>query len=248
VSNLLLQARRTVNKPEHGGPAFYELMDELRDRCGGYRRLATCSSASGWPQRGVYFFFDDDEPRFDGAGARVVRVGTHALTKGSKSSLWGRLSQHRGTDGGRNPGGGNHRGSIFRLHVGTALLHVGSYPRDLARSWGQGSSADRSTRDREASLERDVSHYIRALPFLWVPVDDPPGPPSERGVIEASAIALLSAANGKPVDGVSPRWLGRHADRAAVRESGLWNVRHITDRPDLSFLQVLERRIKAFRR
>ena len=28
---------------------------------------------------------------------RIVRVGTHGLKTGSRSTLWGRLSQHRGT-------------------------------------------------------------------------------------------------------------------------------------------------------
>lgn len=72
------------------------------------------------PNRGVYFFFDENEPRSDsGCGPRVVRVGTHGLTVGSKSSLRARLAQHRGTIG---TGSGNYRGSIFRLLVGQALI------------------------------------------------------------------------------------------------------------------------------
>jgi len=50
-------------------------------------------------------------------GNRVVRVGTHGLKTGSTSTLWGRVHQHRDT----REGGGNHRGSVFRLHVGQAL-------------------------------------------------------------------------------------------------------------------------------
>jgi hypothetical protein len=67
----------------------------------------------------VYFFFEDGEVRADG-GLRLVRVGTHALTATSKATLWGRLRQNRGQVGGRSPGGGNHRGSVFRRHVGAA--------------------------------------------------------------------------------------------------------------------------------
>ena len=69
-----------------------------------------------WPKRGVYFFFKPGETRRDGT-PRVVRVGTHALKTGSGTSLWDRLSKHRGNLAGRSPGAGNHRGSIFRLHV-----------------------------------------------------------------------------------------------------------------------------------
>ena len=72
-----------------------------------------------WPRRGVYFFFEPGESRsLSGTGSRIVRLGTHALANGSRSTLWQRLSQHRGNAKGD---GGNHRGSIFRLLVGVAL-------------------------------------------------------------------------------------------------------------------------------
>src|SRR3954447_21389328 len=96
---------------------FYLLLRELADRYGGYRTLASCNGRMRWPERGVYFFFEPEEKRDDG-DLRVVRVGTHALTSSSSTTLWNRLSQHRGHVGGSRPGGGNHRGSVFRLHVG----------------------------------------------------------------------------------------------------------------------------------
>src|ERR1041384_3485601 len=103
----------------------------------------------GWPHGGVYFFFDPAEPRTDsGAGPRIVRVGTHALTATSKATLWKRLAQHRGT---ANRGGGNHRGSIFRLLVGECLLR-----RDgpLVPTWGCGACASDAARVHQ--LERQV--------------------------------------------------------------------------------------------
>lgn len=96
---------------------FYVLLGELRTRCGGERHLASSSGRMSWPDRGVYFFFEPGEVRPNG-DPRVVRIGTHALKAGSKTTLWKRLGQHRGSVGGSRPGGGNHRGSIFRLHVG----------------------------------------------------------------------------------------------------------------------------------
>ncbi len=78
-----------------------------------------------WPQRGVYFFRETGETRTDtGEGQRIVRVGTHALKSGARSTLWGRLSQHRGNASG---GGGNHRGSIFRKIVGAATVEKYGY-------------------------------------------------------------------------------------------------------------------------
>ncbi len=221
---------------------FYGLMAALSDRCGGTRTLAASTRASGWPDLGVYFFFEPGEVREDGVTPRVVRVGTHAL-RPSSSTLWKRLSQHRGNNGGSNPGGGNHRGSIFRLHVGTALLNTGEWPDGVRTTWGNKSSADRATRVGEYELEREVSRRIGALPFLWVAVDDPPSSASERGVIEAGSIGLLSNLGVPAIDPPSPNWLGRSADRVTVRKSGLWNVNHVQGGYDPRFLEVLEQRI-----
>jgi hypothetical protein len=100
---------------------FYSILGNLERKIGGARKLADCSGQMLWPQRGVYFFREQGEDRSDtGDGPRVVRVGTHALKAGSRSKLWGRLSQHRGP---AKTGGGNHRGSIFRLIVGAALIN-----------------------------------------------------------------------------------------------------------------------------
>jgi hypothetical protein len=94
---------------------FYELTGKLGEAIGGARMLAECNGRWNWPRRGVYFFME--EVRADtGSGPRIVRLGTHALKAGSGTSLWNRLSQHRGQ---ARSGGGNHRASIFRLIVGT---------------------------------------------------------------------------------------------------------------------------------
>ena len=100
---------------------FYQLLDWLAARVGGPRLLQSCHSGMGWPPRGVYFFYESGESRsVTGAGLRIVRIGTHGLKNGARSTLWGRLSQHRGSS---RSGLGNHRGSIFRLLVGVALAN-----------------------------------------------------------------------------------------------------------------------------
>lgn len=144
---------------------FYEILTELEIEIGGKRYLSDCNGRMDWPLRGVYFFFEDEEYREDGVTPRVVRVGTHALTP-SASTLWGRLSAHKGNSKGTLPGGGNHRGSIFRLHVGTALLARESSFDDARKTWGVGSSANRTIREKEYDLERAVSQEIGAMPFL----------------------------------------------------------------------------------
>jgi len=228
-----------VNTYEIDLNRFYNLLAQLEMKCGGKRRLTQCHGHMDWPKRGVYFFFEEGELRADGTTPRVVRVGTHGLRK-SSAKLWSRLSQHRGTVGGSMPGGGNHRGSIFRLHVGTALLASGRWPDSTRHSWAVGSNAPSDVRRDEYPLELAVSKHIGAMPFLWLEVDDPPGPMSDRGIIEAGSIALLSASKWLAVDDSSTRWLGRQANRNLVRESGLWNVNHVQDEPDAKFLDVFE--------
>ncbi len=227
-------------------PRFYDLLGELTQRCGGPRRLVECDGRSGWPQRGVYFFFDAREPRADAPTPRVVRVRVpHALLP-SPSTLWGRLSQHQGQRGGGMPGGGNHRGSVFRLHVGAALLVTGNWPPAIRETWGVNSSAPTTVRRVEYPLEQAVSAYVARCPSF--------GSPSRthqaRQASEASSKPDPSRGEQLRASGVDPaseHWLGHHADRDAIRRSGLWNVNHVKDHHAPQFLDVLERCISAAR-
>lgn len=222
---------------------FYDLLDRLEARLGGKRTLASAHGRMDWPRRGVYFFFEAGEYRTtSGAGLRVVRVGTHGLKSGSKSTLWGRLSRHQGTIAGKLPGGGNHRGSVFRLHVGNALLNREIWSEEINKTWGVGNSAARAIKDQEYPLEKVVSDHIRRMPFLWVAINDEPGPNSLRAFIEKNAIALLSnfQSGGKKIDPPSVAWLGNNSPNEAVRRSGLWNVNFVADTYGPDFLDQFE--------
>ena len=85
-------------------------------------------------------------------------------------------------------------------------------------------------------MERRVSAYIGAMPFLWLNVSDAPSQQSARGSIERNAIALLSHASASAADPPSANWLGAHSDRPRVRESGLWNSNHVDEDYDAAFL------------
>ena len=216
---------------------FYALLEQLRSAPNQGRTLASCTGRLGWPARGVYFFAEPGEMRCSASDVpRVVRVGTHAVSAGSKATLWGRLRAHRGG----LTGGGNHRGSIFRLHVGAALL-----ARDAATlaSWGTGSTARSAVRAAEASHEQRVSATLGAMSVLWVSVDDEPGPASTRAFIERNAIALLSN-RLDPIDTPSPAWLGRYSTRPEIGRSGLWNLNHVDALCDVTFLDALEQAIE----
>lgn len=159
---------------------------------------------------------------------------------------WDRLSAHRGA----SSGNGNHRGSIFRLIVGDALLRRGgkSIP-----SWGVGQSLGAAVerlnlsadalREQESPHEHEVSEYIGALPFLWVQTD--PSACELRAYLERNAISLLSNFARDTIDSPSPAWLGAHSGRDLVRGSGLWNNDFVNEAHDPGFLDILENAARA---
>jgi hypothetical protein len=219
---------------------FYDILADLEDSLGGKRTLAECNGRMDWPERGVYFFFEDGEFRTPKpAQPRVVRVGTHMVSRGSRSTFWHRLHTHRGTEEGR----GNHRGSIFRLHLGKALMT--RTDRDIhVSTWGAGQTASAATRKKERKLEKKVSEYIGKMPFLWLNVADSAGPDSDRAYIERNSIGLLSNCCD-PIDAPSNNWLGRFSPNEAIRSSGLWNVDHVQHRYDRRLLEVLSIYVNA---
>lgn len=201
---------------------FYSILEALEDKIGGRRVLNECSKGSGWPTRGVYFFMEDGEERSDsGKGLRIVRVGSHSTqTGGARTSLWNRLSQHRS---------GRVSGSVFRNLVGRALYNSGQ------------------TTKRAAEVE--ISSVIRLMPFLWLEVDvagDVVSGVYLRNYIEQNTIRLLSNYQREPIDPPSDEWLGNQCTdtkgnaNSKVIESGLWNQRHVDEKPAPDFLDKLD--------
>jgi len=219
---------------------FYILIDRLSAKLNGPRHLSQCDGSLQWPNRGVYFFFEDGEYRSGSQIPRIVRVGTHAVSTGSKTTLWSRLRTHRG----HLSGSGNHRGSVFRKLVGYALLEKNSYPQSIKNTWGVGNSASHNIRVEEIPLEKDVSSHLCRMPFLWIKIDDLPGPESKRKYIERNVIALLSARTGCP-DIPSDDWLGKNCRDQKIRSSGLWNSDHVDEIYDPLFLDIFEQFIAA---
>jgi hypothetical protein len=232
---------------------FYAMLDLLAQRIGGARTLATAGSTRDLPLRGVYLFFEPLEVRREsGIGPRVVRVGTHGLGAGSKSTLRQRVEQHRGS----TSRGGNHRGSIFRLLVGQALLARGEVPP--CNSWGVKGDAtkasmalgvDRDTLVKaEAPVEEAVSRYIGAMPFVWLGIDDEPGPQCNRGIIERNSIALLSNYKRRSIDPPSPWWLVAdrlYEDRSIIVPGGSSYV-HLEGKAQVLLEQAMMNVLDAF--
>lgn len=212
---------------------LYQALRRLEAGVGGKRLMSACTGQLRWPKSGVYFFFEPGEVRNGSDESRVVRVGTHGVSRGSRATLWNRLRTHRGN----GDGTGNHRSSIFRLHVGAAInarnpeLNVGS--------WGVGQTASAELREKEKDLERQVSAHIGAISVLWLAVEDEAGPASDRAYLERNLIGLLVGKDG-PADSPSEHWLGRFSPDDRIGNSGLWNLDFLNHEYFPGFLDVLD--------
>ncbi len=212
---------------------LYQALRKLESGVDGKRLMSACTAQQGWPKSGVYFFFEPGEVRNGTTEPRVVRVGTHGVSRGSKATLWNRLRTHRGT----GDGAGNHRGSIFRLHVGAALS--AKDPSVKVSTWGEGQTADTKIREAEEDLEQKVSMHLGAMHVLWLAIEDDAGPASDRAYIERNLIGLLTGKSG-PADPPSKNWLGRFSPDERIRNSGLWNLDFLDYAYSRECLDVLE--------
>lgn len=219
---------------------LYQALRKLESGVEGKRLMSACIGQQGWPKSGVYFFFEPGEVRNGTTEPRVVRVGTHGVSRGSKATLWNRLRTHRGT-GNRV---GNHRSSIFRLHVGAALS--AKDPSFMVSTWGVGQAADARLRKAEESLERQVSAHIGSMHVLWLAIEDDASPASDRAYIERNLIGLLAGKSG-PADPPSKNWLGRFSPDERIRNSGLWNLDFLDYAYWPDFLDVLDEYVSITR-
>lgn len=213
-------------------PRFDRLLRRLARAQGGGRLLSQASGRQSWPNRGLYFVTETVGPR---QGDWITRVGTHAVSAGSRTTLWDRISTHRGP----SHGGGSHRSSIFRSHVGRALMRRGDAVQ--IETWAVGQSAPADIRAAEADLERLVSEAIGDMRMLWLDIPDAAGPDSDRAYLERNIIGLLSRANllglRAPPNAI---WLGHRSADWRIAATGLWNLDHLFHHPDPRFLDVLE--------
>jgi hypothetical protein len=89
------------------------------------------------------------------------------------------------------------------------------------------------------------------MPFLWLDVSGgADGGRGARARIEANAIALMSnwhrLGTASAIDPPSATWLGSHNPNRKVRESGLWNARHVDEDYDPQFLNELGSLIETY--
>jgi hypothetical protein len=146
---------------------FYSLLDELGNKVGGARTLARCRGRMQWPARGVHFFDETGDNRTDTGEGFARGAGWYPCAEGGrKHDALGTVCPPTGASS--EAVAEIHRGSIFRLIVGTALIGRDGHKFP---TWGEGGSAAKDIRAAEVELERAVSEVIRNMPFLWLAVE-----------------------------------------------------------------------------
>ena len=223
---------------------LHDLLDRLAARPGGLRRLSECHGRLGWPRQGVYFFYEDGETGPDGR-PRVVRVGMQRPDPDQPVHPVGGASQHRGNVGGRRPGGGNHRGSIFRLHVGAALIRrTGSPTTCLPQLLARPEPATLHPGERD--VERAVSALIGRMPFTWLAVPTQPDGTSARG--PSSATPTRSSPAYRQCGMARPQRDQRRRPELRALETSTMSPRPTTRVSSTTWSTTLTRRPRGSRR
>ncbi len=164
---------------------------------------------------GVYIEFEKGEL---GHGIdRIVRVGTHRANHG----LIKRLNEHFIKE--------NKDRSIFRKHIGRALLNsqkdpfLENWEIDLTTKEARIKYLSQIDLKKKQEIEETVSQYIQnSISFAILPFTDN----SDRQSFERKIIATV---NQCKYCLPSRNWLGLHSPNNKIRESGLWNIKHLND-------------------
>jgi len=158
------------------------------------------------PRNGIYCFYEDSEVCSHTGRPRIVRVGIH----GERATLRKRLKQHYEL---------NREGSVFRKHLGTALLKKKGHTDEEITEWRKGRRSQRWSDFKDT--EDEIKQLLQSKFFFRVISVDSV---DEREVLEEKLIASLAAC---PQCEPSEDWLGRFAWNEKVRRSGLWNSDHV---------------------
>lgn len=184
--------------------------------------------ASRIPSNGIYVLFENGETSH--GGPRIVRAGTHT----GNGQLPSRLKQHFLQE--------NKDRSIFRKHIGRALLCSGSdsfltfWNLDRTSKKARSVACTDEELTKQRTIEIDVTRYMRTS-FSFVVIAEPDKDMRLR--LESRIISTLSRC---PVCEPSPSWLGTSSPKVKIRESGLWLVNELGKTPldgsDLARLRV----------
>lgn len=186
---------------------LYHILDTLPR----YNHLIPAASL---PENGIYLFYESGETvELDGRIInRIVRVGTHNKDGRFRT----RIRQHYGN---RSSLKGNKNASVFRKHVGGAIIRRMNPADPRMPEWlkSMGKSDPR--------VEEAVSTELRSwFTFVCFRVDDA----GERLSLEEGLISLIANA---PLGSQSGGWLGNYSASEIIRRTGLWNTQKVEGVP-----------------
>lgn len=191
------------------------------------------------PEKGVYFFFEQNERRHNSNSDRVVRIGTHAAIANSNATLYNRLYNHKGA----KDLTGNHRGSVFRKLIGYSLIYKDclNFPH-----WGDKSKkSDKLIKLSEKDFEKTISTYLHTMTFTVIEVPGPSSKDNDRAFIEQNSISLLSNYDRPAIDISSKNWLGKYSKDNKIIGSGLWNSDYVDRKEiDKNYFDKFENHLK----
>ena len=191
-----------------------QVVDELYSLVNSLPRMNHETPPDLLPENGIYVFFEAGEQVQwrETTIARIVRVGTHR----ENDRFRRRIRQHYGNVRSLR---GNKNGSVFRKHMGGALLRRDNPGDPRLRDWlTQGGPSFHEVEER-------VSRRLReSFKFSCFEVNGR----EQRLALERGLITLLAQ---NPIGQPSEDWLGRHANDEKIRRSHLWNTQHVDADP-----------------
>jgi hypothetical protein len=165
------------------------------------------------PLNGIYVLFEKGE--YAHGTNRIVRIGTHTGNDNLPKRLWEHFLIK------------NKDRSIFRKHVGRALLKRDNDPFfeqwewDLTSSASKRKYASKLNRKKQVQTEELVTRHIQDnLSFIVLPITSK----QRRLALEAKFIGQVSSCEDC---GPSGSWLGSYAPATKIQKSGLWQIQKV---------------------
>ena len=186
------------------------------------------------PANGIYFFYEKGEHcNHEGERPRIVRVGTHR-----DGNFQSRIAEHFLFDERKmtftQDQSAPHERSIFRKHIGRALLSRVGDPYltvwEMDFTTRESRERNRHVRDisKEVAVEREITQVLRAnFSFRCIEVADQRLRMGSEGLERALIGTLASCA----LCGPSAGWLGNYSPKPQIRKTGLWLIQHLKAAP-----------------
>jgi len=182
------------------------------------------------PNNGIYFFYEDSEHwSHGGKRPRIVRVGTH-----KDGNFRSRIAEHFVLDERKmnfdTTTLAPHERSIFRKHIGRALLNRSNDP--YLKVWNidftSKASRERDAHLRDIGKEKTVECEITALlrkyfSFRYIVVAQESVRMGVSGIERKLIGTVAQCSECSP----SRVWLGNQSPQPQIRETGLWLIHHL---------------------